>query len=99
MPESKNYLFSYSELAEILVKKLDIREGCWGVYFEFGLQGANVPTSPDGKNFLPAAIALVQRVGIQRFDSPNNLTVDAAQVNPLGIKPAQKTRGSKSSGR
>jgi len=82
MPESKNYLFSYTELAEVLVKKLDVHEGFWGVYFEFGLQGANVPTSPDAQTLLPAAITIMKRVGIQRFDTPNNLTVDAALVNP-----------------
>jgi hypothetical protein len=86
MPETKNYLFSHTELAEILVKRMDIHEGLWGIYFEFSLQGANVPTSPDLKTVVPAAINFVQKVGIQRFDAPNNLTVDAAQVNP--IKPA-----------
>lgn len=83
MPETKNYIFSHIELAELLIKKLDLHEGLWGVYFEFGLQGANVPTTPDMKTLLPAAISFVQRVGIQRFDSPNNLTVDAARVNPV----------------
>jgi hypothetical protein len=82
MPETKNYLFSYTEVAEVLIKKADVHEGYWGVYFEFGLQGANVPTSPDAKTLLPAAIVFMQRVGIQRFDAPNNLTVDAAIVNP-----------------
>lgn len=85
MPETKNYLFSYTELAEVLIKKLDLHEGHWGVYFEFALQGANVPTSPDAKTLLPAAIVVMQRVGIQRFDTPNNLTVDAATVNPAKV--------------
>ena len=66
----------------MMVQKLGLHEGLWGVYFEFGLQGANVPTSPDGKNFVPAAISMVKSVGIQKFDAPNNLTVNAAEVNP-----------------
>ncbi len=82
MPEIKNYLFSHSELAELLVKKLDIHEGLWGVYFEFALAGANVNVGPDPKILAPAAITSIQKVGIQRFDSPNSLTVDAAQINP-----------------
>jgi hypothetical protein len=87
MPETKNYIFNHTELAELLVKKLDLHEGFWGLYFEFGLTGANVPTSPDGKTVMPAAITVVQKVGIQRFDSANSLTVDAAQINPI-VKPA-----------
>lgn len=89
MPEIKNYLFNYTELAEIMVKKLDLHEGLWGVYFEFALGGANVQTSPDTKTVAPAAITLIKSVGIQRFDAPNSLTVDAAEVNPPGSKPAK----------
>lgn len=82
MPEAKNYLFSYAELAEIMIKKLDIHEGLWGLYLEFGLGGTNIQTSPDSKTIAPAAITIIKGIGIQRFDSHNNLTVDAAEVNP-----------------
>jgi hypothetical protein len=82
MPEAKNYLFSYTELAEMMIKKLDLHEGLWGIYLEFALGGANVPTSPDSKTIAPAAITLIKGVGIQRFDAPNNLALDAAEVNP-----------------
>jgi hypothetical protein len=82
MPETKNYTFSYTELAAILVKELDLHEGLWGIYVEFSLGAANVPASPDGKTIAPAAIAAIKGIGIQRFDAPNNLTVDAAIVNP-----------------
>lgn len=85
MPEVKNYTFSHIELAEILVKKLDLHEGLWGVYLEFGTGGANVPTSPDGKTLTPAAITFINRIGLQKFDAPSNLTVDAAVVNPARI--------------
>lgn len=83
MPEVKSYVYSHVELAELLVKKLDIHEGFWGVYFELGHGAANMPTGPDLKSSLqPASITIIQKVGIQKFDSPNNLTVDAAVVNP-----------------
>ena len=85
MPETKNYTFSYTELAEILVKKLDVHDGLWGLYIEFTLGAANVPASPDGKMIAPAAIAAIKSIGIQRFDAPNNLTVDAAVVNPAPV--------------
>jgi hypothetical protein len=92
MPETKNYVFNHLEIAELLIKKLELHEGFWGVYFEFGLTGANIPTSPDGKSVLPAAIAIIQKMGIQRFDSANSLTVDAGEVNPV-----VKSSGSKKS--
>lgn len=89
MPEIKNYSFNHVELAEILVKNLGIHEGLWGVAFEFSLMASNVPTPPDGKSLLPASISFVNRVGIQRFEQSNNLTIDAAKVNP-GLNPTKK---------
>lgn len=82
MPETKNYVFPYQELTEILLRKLDVHEGHWGIYFEFALQGANVPTIPDPNTLLPAAVVFMKSVGIQRFDAPNNLTIDASKINP-----------------
>jgi hypothetical protein len=83
MPEIKNYTFEHTELAEMLIKQLDIHEGLWGVYIEFGFGAANVGSTPDPKTVTPAAISFVNKIGIQRFDAPNNLSVDATQVNPL----------------
>jgi hypothetical protein len=82
MPEAKNYVFSHAELAEVLVKRLDIHEGNWGVYLEFGLGAGNIPQTADQSSFIPAAVCFVNKIGIQKFDTPTNLTVDAAQVNP-----------------
>lgn len=87
MPETKNYLWDYKELATMLVKDAGVHEGFWGIYLEFTLQGANVPTMADPNTLLPAAVVFVQRVGLQRFDKPNNLTVDAANVNPASAAP------------
>ncbi len=82
MPEVDRYLFDFKELTEALIKKLDIHEGLWGVSVEFGLAATNLPTSNDGKTIMPAAITIVQKFGIQKFAEANNLTVDAAEVNP-----------------
>jgi hypothetical protein len=82
MAEVKSYLFDYKEVAEALIKKEDIHEGLWGIYMEFGLGAANIPADPSGQMFLPAAIVPVVKIGIQRFDQPSSLTVDAAEVNP-----------------
>jgi transcriptional regulator with XRE-family HTH domain len=83
MPEIKNYTFEHTELAAILVRKLDIHEGFWGVFIEFAFSAANLPAGPDGKTFLPASINFVKKIGIQRFEEPTNLTVDAAELNPI----------------
>lgn len=90
MPDVNNYTFSHTELAEILLKHLDIHDGLWGIYIEFGLVAANVPTGPDTKAVLPAAINLVNKIGVQRFDTPNSLSVDAAQSNPPEAKAKKK---------
>ena len=80
MAEAQTYTFTYKEIAEALVKKQAIHEGLWGIYMEFGITGGNV--GPSDENMLPAAIVPVVKVGIQRFDKPSSLTVDAAEVNP-----------------
>ena len=82
MAEAKNYVFGYAELAEILVKQLDIHEGLWGVYLEFGFVAANLKLDPNSTAVMPGIMNLVQKVGIQQFPEANNLTVDAAKVNP-----------------
>lgn len=81
MPEAKNLVFTHKEVAEALIKEAKINEGLWGLYVEFGLTGANISSGPDGK-LTPAAIVPVVKLGIQRFDRPNDLTVDASEVNP-----------------
>lgn len=80
MAEAQNYTFDYKEIVEELIKKQGIHEGLWGIYMEFGIGGANAGPS-DGMVF-PTAIVPVLKIGIQRFDKPNNLTVDAAEKNP-----------------
>ena len=75
-------VFSHKEVAAALIKEQDIHEGLWGVYIEFGIGAANIGAPGDEANVVPAAIVPVQRMGIQRFEEPNSLTVDAAEVNP-----------------
>ena len=74
-------VFSHKEVAAALIKEQDIHEGLWGIYIEFGIGAANIGDTP-GADVTPAAIVPVQKIGLQRFEEPNNLTVDAAEVNP-----------------
>jgi len=83
MPEVLNYVFDHKELAGILIKKQDIHEGHWLIYIEFGFSAANITLGPDDPILLPSAIVPVKRIGIQRADQPNQLSVNAAEINPL----------------
>jgi hypothetical protein len=81
MGQPKQFVFEYKELAELMVKQQDLHEGHWGIYLEFGLQGTNV--QDEGKEkMLPAALLMVSRIGLQRFDTETPLSVDAAIINP-----------------
>jgi hypothetical protein len=79
MAEATNYLFDYKEVAEALIKKQGLHEGLWHIGVEFGLAAQNIRT-PNG--FAPAAIIPVNKIGLSRTEEPNNMTVDAAKVNP-----------------
>jgi hypothetical protein len=80
MPETKSIAFTHKEVVEALIRYNNLHEGLWGLHIEFGLGAANVGSEPG--DLLPAAIIPVKKIGLQRFDEPNNLTVDAAQANP-----------------
>lgn len=88
MAEATNYVFNHKEIAELLIIKQDIHEGFWSIYIEFGLGAGNVALGPEDPMPLPSAIIPVKRIGIQKYDQPNLLTVDAAIVNPS--KPKKK---------
>lgn len=80
MAEPSQYLYSFREFAEVLIKHQDLHEGLWGIFVKFGIQGANVGQTDN--DLKPAAIVTIAEIGLQRFEAPSNLTVDAALVNP-----------------
>lgn len=67
-------------MVEALIRYNNIHEGLWGLYIEFGLAAANMGQGPE--DILPTAIIPVKKIGVQRFNEANNLTVDAAEANP-----------------
>ena len=81
MAETNQIIFDYKEVTEALIRRQGIHEGLWGVYFEFGFGALNLGDEAT-KVLTPTAIVSVKKVGIQRFSEENNLTVDAAKVNP-----------------
>jgi hypothetical protein len=79
MAEAKQFTFTFPEIAELLVKHAGVKEGDWGIFVKFGLAGSNIGDNEN--NLKPAAILPILELGIQRFEKPNNLTVDAAAVS------------------
>jgi hypothetical protein len=80
MPEATQFLFSFKELAEMMIKKQDLHEGLWAIYVRFGITAANIGFG--GDDHLPTALVPIQEIGLQKADQPSSLTVDAAVVNP-----------------
>jgi hypothetical protein len=79
MAEIKTIEFEHKEVAEALIRYHNINEGIWGISIKFGLQAGNIGVGPDD-DLTPAAIVPILKIGLQRFDKPNNLTVDASTV-------------------
>lgn len=84
-------LFSYQEVVECLVKRAGIHEGLWGLRIGFGIGATNMPVSQEDV-FSPSAIVPITEIGIQVFDRPSNLTVDASVFNPKEPRPAATKR-------
>lgn len=88
MPEKperpEGFFFSHRDIATDLIKKQGLHEGRWKLTLELGLGGHSMPIKkPDGTQELyPTGLVLVTAIGITRTEEVNNLTVDAAEVNP-----------------
>lgn len=82
MPEPSQITFTFKEIAETLVKRQGLHEGIWGIFVKFGFGASNV--GPNENSLQPAALVPIVEIGLQKFDKENNLSVDAAKVNPKG---------------
>jgi hypothetical protein len=86
MAEVTQYAFSWTEVAEALIKKQDIHEGEWTPVVEFaftvGVLGPNPKDSRPGMMILGNSLQLVRA----QPNSPPHLVVDAAKVNPKPVK-------------
>ena len=80
MAETGQYIFTFKEVAEALLKQQGIHSGIWGLYVRFGLKAANI--GGDEADIRPSAIIPILEMGLQKFEEENNLAVDAAKVNP-----------------
>ena len=71
----------FKELATMLVRELDIHEGHWGVCMAFSHKAMNVNMNTED-NMVPAVLTMIPTIGLQKFEGPCGLSVDAAEVNP-----------------
>ncbi len=85
MAEASQFMFSYKEVVEALVRKQGLHEGIWVLSVNLGMQATNV--GPSESDLKPSAIVAIMGLGIQKADKESNLSVDAAKVNP---KPKSK---------
>ena len=80
MPEVANIIFTYKEVVTALLKEQNIHEGLWTLFVRFGLNAANL--GPNDDELRPVAIIPLLEIGLQKGEKENNITVDAAKVNP-----------------
>lgn len=90
MAEPTLITYSFKELATLLVKEQGLHEGYWGIYAKFGITAANA--GPTDADLRPTALVPILELGLQRYEELNNLSVDAAEVNP---RPGSKRSVSK----
>lgn len=82
MGEPQIITFEYKELVTTLIKHQGIHEGLWSVTIQVGLQTGNIQAGPSETDMVPGIAIPLLKIGIQKQDKPNPLTVDAAKVNP-----------------
>jgi len=85
--------FTYLEVTTALIKSHGIHEGIWSLTIKFGIGAGNLPAAgtPDGKvSLMPTALVPVLSIGLRKAEEVNDLTVDAAKVNPAMSKIKKK---------
>ncbi len=84
MAETTQFMFDLQEVLEELIRRQGLNKGRWKIVCELGFAGTNVqgPSSDGEPTMRPAAMVVIQRIGLTKTDETNNLTLDAAVVNP-----------------
>jgi hypothetical protein len=96
MSEPVRFNFTYKEVAELLVKKQNLHEGLWAVTLELGFSVININKEVGSKDVRPAAVTIIDSIGLSPTTEENSLAVDAAKVNPKtgGGAPTKRKRKS-----
>jgi hypothetical protein len=86
-------MYSFKELAALMVRDQGIHEGCWGLAVRFGISATNAGVSDS--DLRPTALVPIVEIGLQKFEEVNNLSVDASEVNPPAKPPTKPPTSSK----
>jgi len=80
MAEATQFMFSYKDVVEVLIKKQGLSEGLWMLSVNFGMQATNIGVNDS--DLKPSAVIAILGIGLQKTDKESSLAVDAAKVNP-----------------
>lgn len=83
-----NFL-NHADVVTLLIKELDIHEGIWSLALE--LQFGALTVGQDEQSLYPAGLVSVKSIGLTKAVKENNISVDAARVNPKPKKSKAKT--------
>lgn len=89
MAQPNQIMYSFKELAALMVKDQGMHEGYWGLSVRFGISATNAGVSES--DLRPTALVPIVEIGLQKFEEVNNLSVDAAEVNPAA-RPATSSK-------
>ena len=79
--KTERHIFTWQQVAVALVKARDVHEGLWRVGCRFDLMAAGVKLGKTGIQ-VPGAFIPIVEMNIARVETGDDLTVDAAEVNP-----------------
>ena len=64
MAEPELIIFTYKEIATLLLKQQGIHEGLWSFTVQMGFQAGIIKTGPSENEMVPAAIVPLLKIGI-----------------------------------
>ena len=90
------HFFSHKAVIEAMIKRQGLHKGRWMLVAELGLRGsyvqARTEAEKDKTQLVPAGIITILRLALRQTDEINELSVDAAEVNPLPKAARQNTK-------
>lgn len=88
MPDTTPKLLQHSELVTLLIREFGVHEGIWTLAVE--LQFAALTAGTDDQSAYPTGLVSVKSIGLSPGVKVNNISVDAALVNPKPKKGKSK---------
>lgn len=85
MAKSTQVEYGLKELTELMIRDQGLDEGNWQLIVRFGFAAATIETPGEGP--APSVINRVQALGLSRVDEPNPLSVNAAEINAVMVRP------------